>query len=87
MTVDKEKIIQIIITITITIIVGVVGCSIFGIDAGVYSGITAGLSVMVGKEYGDSLSSKNNWNWADILSSCIGVAVGTVICITLYLLK
>jgi hypothetical protein len=62
------------------------GLTIFGLDAAIYSAITSGLSVTVGKEYADSLTSKNKWNWSDILTSFVGVLVGIVICITLYLI-
>lgn len=62
------------------------GLTMFGLDAAIYSGITSGLSVIVGKEYADSLASKNNWNWSDVLTGCTGVLTGIIICITLYLI-
>jgi hypothetical protein len=83
---NKEKIIQTAITITITIIVGVMGLTMFGLDAAIYSGITSGFSVIVGKEYADSLATKSNWNWSDVLTGCVGVFVGVIVCITLYLI-
>ena len=59
----------------------------FGLDAAIYSGITSGFSVIVGKEYADSLASKSNWNWSDVLTGCIGVLIGVIVCITLYLIR
>jgi uncharacterized protein YfiM (DUF2279 family) len=62
------------------------GLTIFGLDAAIYSGITSGFSVIVGKEYADSLASKNNWNWPDVLTGLVGVIIGIIVCITLYLI-
>ena len=86
MIVNKEEIEQGIITAAVTLIVAAVGFAMFNLGVAVYSGITAGLSVTVGKEYGDSLIMENSWHWRDILPSVTGVVVGLVMCLTLYLI-
>lgn len=86
MIVNKEEIEQGVITAAVTLIVAAVGFAMFNLGVAVYSGITAGLSVTVGKEYGDSLIMENSWHWRDILPSVTGVVVGLVMCLTLYLI-
>lgn len=81
---SKERILQLVITAVITVIVGTVGFAMFDIGTAVYAGIAAGLSVSVGKEYGDSLTAVNQWEWGDILAGVIGIIAGILICITVY---
>ena len=76
MKVNKERIEQAGITAIVTLIVAMVGATMFNIYAALYSGIAAGLSVTVGKEYGDSLVIENSWHWIDAIPGFIGVIVG-----------
>lgn len=36
-----------------------------------------GVGLAIGKEYGDSKSPNNKWDWWDILADVIGIIVGT----------
>lgn len=84
MIINKSNIVQVIITTAITVIVSTVGLTLFNAYVAIYSGITSGLSVTVGKEYADSLTPKDHWNFRDLLANCIGVLVGILITMTLY---
>ena len=79
MTINKERLQEAIVTAAITFIVGTMGTAIFDINAGIYSGIAAGLSMCVGKEYGDSLNKEHRWEWGDILFGGIGVIIGVLL--------
>lgn len=83
MTASKEQIEQAAITTIVTLIVSLVAMSMFNIDDAIYSGIASGLSVTIGKEYGDSLILENAWHWKDIIPGCIGVIVGMLMCIAI----
>jgi len=84
MKVNNKKIEQSAITAVITLIVAAVGYAMFNASVALYSGITAGLSVTVGKEYGDSLVMEDNWHVGDIIPAIVGVAAGLLMCIMLY---
>ena len=84
MKLNKEQIEQGGITAIVTFIVALVAISMFGINSAVYSGIAAGLSVTVGKEYGDSLIIENVWHWKDVIPGVVGVITGILACVTLY---
>lgn len=84
MKVSKEQIEQGVITAIITFIVAMVGTTVFNINVGMYSGIAAGLSVTVGKEYGDSLVINNKWHWSDIIPGVAGDIVGVMACLIFY---
>lgn len=84
MKVNNKKIEQSAITAVITLIVAAVGYAMFNASVALYSGITAGLSVTVGKEYGDSLVMEDNWHIGDIVPAIVGVAAGLLMCIMLY---
>lgn len=86
MKLSKEKIEQGAITAIVTLIVAAVGVAIFNIESALYAGITSGLSVTVGKEYGDSIIMEDSWHWKDAMPGMIGVIVGLLMCITLYLI-
>jgi hypothetical protein len=83
--INKQAIEQSAITAIVTFIVSVVGLSIFNINCAVYSGIAAGLSVTVGKEYGDSLIMENNWHWHDVIPGIVGVFIGILMCVILHM--
>lgn len=87
MTVNKEQVEQGVITAIITFIVAMVGLTMFNVNVALYSGIAAGLSVTVGKEYGDSLVIENSWHWSDIIPGVAGDIVGIVACIVIYLIR
>lgn len=87
MKISKESIEQSAITATITLIVAMVGAIMFSIDVAVFSGIAAGLSVTVGKEYGDSLVVESSWHWHDIIPAIAGVIVGLLIFVILYFIR
>lgn len=76
--ITKERIQEAIVSAAITFIVTVMGIKLFGIGASIYAGITAGLCVSVGKEYGDSLNKENHWEWRDILFGIIGTVTGVL---------
>ena len=84
MFITKERIQETVITAAITFIVSIMGTGLFNGDAGIYSGITSGLSFAVGKEYGDSLNKEKQWEWRDILFGVIGIIVGILM---FYLIK
>lgn len=81
--ISKEGIEQSAITAVITLIVAAVGFAIFGLNVAVYSGIAAGLSTTVGKEYGDSLIMEDSWHWRDAVPALIGVIIGLLLCLML----
>lgn len=87
MRVNKEQAEQGVITAIITFIVAMVGITIFNFNVGIYSGIASGLSVTVGKEYGDSLVIENSWHWKDIIPGVAGDIIGIIACIIFYSLK
>ena len=87
MLISKQSIDQIAITAVITFIVAAVGVTMFGADAALYSGIAAGLSVTVGKEYGDALAIENSWHWKDVVPGVIGVIIGILACLILNLIR
>lgn len=37
------------------------------------------VGLAIGKEYGDSKSPNNKWDWYDILADGVGVVIGTII--------
>lgn len=84
MIVNKEMIEQAGITAVVTFIVATVAFTVFDVSAATYSGISAGLSVTVGKEYGDSLIIENSWHWKDVIPGVIGVFAGILACMILY---
>lgn len=85
MIINKERIEQCAITAVVTLIVSAVGFAMFDLGVAVYSGITAGLSVTVGKEYGDSIVIEDSWHWHDIIPAIAGVIAGLLMCLMLYL--
>lgn len=85
--INKEDVIQITITSAITFIVGMMGCIMFDLQCGVYSALTSGLSVGVGKEYADSLDIHNQWNWNDVITVCSGALLGLIIFLIFYLIR
>ena len=87
MKINKETIEQSTITAIVTFIVATVGVVLFDINAAVYSGIVAGLSVTVGKEYGDSLVIEGSLHWRDIMPAGTGVIIGLLIFSFLYLMR
>ena len=86
MKINKERVEQASITAVITFIVTAVGVTMFGVDAAIYSGIAAGLSITVGKEYGNSLVIENNWHWKDVIPGIAGVLIGTLIYLIFHIL-
>ena len=60
---------------------------LFDIGVAAFSGIAAGLSVTVGKEYGDSLSMEDSWHWKDTLPGVSGVVFGLLSCLIFYLIS
>lgn len=84
MTINRNNIEQAGITAIVTLIVAAVGAVVFDINTALYSGISAGLSVTVGKEYGDSVIIENSWHWKDIFPGFIGVIAGLIIGVILY---
>ena len=83
---NEQSIEQGAITAFVTLIVAAVGIAVFNIDTAIYSGIVSGLSVTIGKEYGDSLIINNKWHWKDIIPGIIGVAVGLLACAILFVI-
>ncbi|MBD5367265.1 MAG: hypothetical protein HDR82_09780 [Bacteroides sp.] len=43
------------------------------------SGISTGLAIGLGKEYGDSKSPGNKWDWHDLLADTLGAITGAAI--------
>lgn len=43
------------------------------------AGMTAGLAIGVGKEYGDSCAVGNRWDWLDIMADAIGSLFGSAV--------
>ncbi len=43
------------------------------------AGMTAGLAIGVGKEYGDKCAVGNRWNWLDIMADAIGSLMGSTV--------
>ena len=84
MRISKEQIEQASITAVVTFIVTIVGVTVFNVNAAIYSGIVAGLSVTIGKEYDDSLIIENHWHWSDVVPGVIGVTVGLLMSMLLY---
>lgn len=41
------------------------------------AGLTAGVAIGVGKEYGDKFSPGNKWDWLDIIADIIGSVIGS----------
>lgn len=60
---------------------------LFNIGVAAFSGIAAGLSVTVGKEYGDSLSMEESWHWKDALPGALGVIIGLLACLIFYMIR
>lgn len=85
--VSKENIEQSAITAIVTFVVTTVGIVLFDINAAVYSGVAAGLSVTVGKEYGDSLVVEGGLHWHDVVPAGTGVIIGLLAFIILYLIR
>jgi len=85
--ISKEDVAQITVTTCITVIVGLVGFMLFDLNCGVYAAITSGLSIGVGKEYADSLSSQDKWSWRDVITGSLGAVIGLVICLIFYLIR
>lgn len=85
MIINKERIEQCAITAVVTLIVSAVGFAMFDLGVAVYSGITAGLSVTVGKEYGDSVLMEDSWHWKDVIPALTGVVAGLLMFLMLYL--
>ena len=83
---SKQGIEQAGITAVVTLIVATMGVAIFNVEAAIYSGITAGLSVTVGKEYGDSTIIENRWHWRDVVPGITGVIVGLIMSLLFYLI-
>lgn len=85
--ISKEDIVQITVTTIITFIVGVMGFVMFGVECGIYSALTSGLCIGVGKEYADSLSIENSWSWNDVITACSGSVLGLIMFLIFYFMR
>ena len=50
-----------------------------GFFLGCFSGVVVGLSLGLGKEYGDMVAKGNSWSWADILADLLGSLFGSLL--------
>ena len=81
MKVDDDKILHALVS-AVSALVG----SLITFFAGWYCLLCGGLFSLglgLGKEYGDSKATGNQWDWGDILFDVIGIAIGvlTAFCI------
>ena len=44
------------------------------------------LGLGLGKEYGDSKATGNTWSWEDIVADCIGIVIGGLLVLLLYVI-
>ena len=51
-----------------------------------YSGITSGISIGLGKEYGDYACSNNKWDNYDLIADILGALIGSSLILTLNLI-
>lgn len=49
--------------------------ALWRMPCGIHPLLTVGLAL--GKEYGDSQSPGNRWDWWDIAADAVGIAIGT----------
>ena len=62
-------------------------CTFFlGKTSSIFCGGLFALGLGLGKEYGDSKSPGNKWDWWDIVADLIGIACGIGIILVIYLI-